>query len=207
MPASSKVDLPLAKAESISDGDSATGILYLGTGGRFCTTAIAGEKWNYVSVAALQDTKVIAGEAGGAPGSGGEGALQAVVTITVKQLCPCSACRTLHSGGCMWLTESVSLQEVCIGAGFPAGPVAPFERSPCWSMSAGRTCDPVGGPLQSSLFQRNGTLWKGSMLELFLNYSPWDRFTLERFGGLSPVGGTPNCSGERVTVLLLRRES
>ena len=56
------------------------------------------------------------------------------------------------------------------------------ERSPGWSRFAGRTCDPVGDPRWSSLFLKDCTPWKGSMLEQFVkNCSPWEGLTLEKF--------------------------
>lgn len=44
MPAGSKMDLSLAKAEPVSDGGSATGILYVRTGERSCPTPVEGEE-------------------------------------------------------------------------------------------------------------------------------------------------------------------
>jgi len=52
----------------------------------------------------------------------------------------------------------------------------------CWRRFAGRVCDPVGDPCWSSLFLKDCTPWKGTMLGQFMNScTPWEGPTLEKF--------------------------
>ncbi|KAK4827992.1 hypothetical protein QYF61_022694 [Mycteria americana] len=58
----------------------------------------------------------------------------------------------------------------------------PVKRSPHWSRFPGRACGPAGDSHWSSLFLKDCTLCKGSMLEQFLkNCSPWEGLMLEKF--------------------------
>ncbi|CAM9245182.1 unnamed protein product [Bubo scandiacus] len=70
MPASSKTDPPLAKAEPISSSGSTSGITYLRRGKSCCTTATAAGERNERNNSA--DPKVI--EEGGGGGASGTGA-------------------------------------------------------------------------------------------------------------------------------------
>ena len=55
------------------------------------------------------------------------------------------------------------------------------EKSPR-SRFSGRTCDPTGDPLWSSVLLKDCTPWKGPMPEQFVkNCSPWEGPTLEKF--------------------------
>ena len=56
------------------------------------------------------------------------------------------------------------------------------ERSPGWSSSAGRSCDPAGDPHWSGVFLKGCTPWKGPALEQFVEQcSPWEGLRLDKF--------------------------
>ncbi|KAK4807043.1 hypothetical protein QYF61_018384 [Mycteria americana] len=86
VPAGSKMDPPLAKAEPTSDSGSASVIIYLRRGKNCCTTAAERgvricERNNYA------DTKVSEeGGGGGAPGTGAEIPLQPMVKTMLEQV-------------------------------------------------------------------------------------------------------------------------
>ncbi|KAF4796351.1 hypothetical protein TURU_085957 [Turdus rufiventris] len=85
-----------------------------------------------------------------------------------------------RASGC--LKVAVTLWEAHCGAGSCQDLWTCEERSPHWSRFAGWTCDPVGDPLWSSLFQKACTLCEEPTLEQFVkNCSPWDEVMLEEF--------------------------
>ena len=89
MPAGSNTDPPLAKAEPIGDGGSASGITYLRRGEKTCTTATSAGERSENERNNCADTKVSEeGEGGGAPGTGAEIPLQPVVKTMVRQAVP-----------------------------------------------------------------------------------------------------------------------
>ncbi|PKU37621.1 suppression of tumorigenicity 5 protein isoform x4 [Limosa lapponica baueri] len=66
--------------------------------------------------------------------------------------------------------EAVTSWEAHTGADSD-GTCVPMERGPhavFWSRFSGRTCDTVGDPRWTCLFLKDCTLWKGSMLEKFM---------------------------------------
>ncbi|GAB0186353.1 acid sphingomyelinase-like phosphodiesterase 3b [Grus japonensis] len=87
MPDGSKTDLLLAKAEPISDGGSASGVMYLKRGKKTCATATAAREKSEKNNSA--DTKISAeGGAGGSPGTGAEIPLQRLDKTVVRQAVP-----------------------------------------------------------------------------------------------------------------------
>ncbi|GAB0209021.1 epimerase family protein SDR39U1 [Grus japonensis] len=130
MPAASKTDLPLAKAEPISNGGSASVITYLRRRGnkpaqqqpergvRIC------ERNNYA------DTKVSEeGEGGGAPGTRAEIPLQSVVKTMVRQAVPLQSMEV--NGG-----ADIHLQPV--GDPMPEQvDMCPMEAATPWEARAG----------------------------------------------------------------------
>ncbi|CAN0302372.1 unnamed protein product, partial [Bubo scandiacus] len=63
-----------------------------------------------------------------------------------------------------------------------AGPVIPWREEFTLEQAPGRTYDPPGDPLWSSLFLKDCTLSKGPTLEQFVKKgSPWEGLTLEKF--------------------------
>ncbi|GAB0205655.1 hypothetical protein GRJ2_003031100 [Grus japonensis] len=200
MPASSKMDPLLAKAEPISHGGSASGITELRRkktkqnktqqflqperGVRRC------ERNNFAG------TKVSAeGGAGGAPGTGAEIPLQPLEKTMVRQAVPCSPWRKDEGVQRFHLQPVEDPMPEQVEA--PEGGCDPWEahagasswqdlwphgkRSPGQSRFAGRTCDPVGDPCWSSLFLKVCTLWEGPTLEqLVKNCSPWEGLILEK---------------------------
>ncbi|GAB0180141.1 hypothetical protein GRJ2_000479400 [Grus japonensis] len=91
MPASSKTDPLLAKAEPISDGGSASGITELRRGGQnLCDTkSNCSQREKREDVRNSADTKVSAdGGGGGAPGARAEIPLQPVEKTMVRQAVP-----------------------------------------------------------------------------------------------------------------------
>jgi len=94
MPAGSKMDLPLAKAEPISDGGSTSGITQLRRGKKTWATATADRAKSENSA----NTKVgEEGGGGGAPGMRAEIPLQPVEKIMVRQSVPLQPME-FHSG-------------------------------------------------------------------------------------------------------------
>ena len=99
----------------------------------------------------------------------------------MEQISTCSLWKGPHAraGGC--LKEAVTPWGAHARAGscqdlWPRG-----ERSPCWSMFAGRACDPVGDPRLSILFLKDCTPWEGLTLEQFVkSCSPWEGLMLEQ---------------------------
>ncbi|GAB0175634.1 hypothetical protein GRJ2_000028600 [Grus japonensis] len=196
MPAGSKMDPPMTKAEPISDGGSASGVTELRRGKK-------GLLWQQQSRRGVRrcernnsaDTKVSEeGGAGGAPGAGAEIPLQPLEKTMVRQAVPLQPMEDdggaeippaahggphTRAGGC--LKEAVTPWEAHVGASswqdlWPHG-----ERSPRWSRFAGRTCDPMGDPCWSSLLLKVYTPWKGPTMEQLKNCSPWEGLTLEKF--------------------------
>ncbi|KAK4829029.1 hypothetical protein QYF61_001804 [Mycteria americana] len=197
MPAGSKMDPPLAKAEPISDGGSASVITYLRRGKKLLCNSSQERGVRVFERNNSADTKVSEeGGGGGAPGTGAEIPLQPVVKTMVRQAVPLQP-MDLHSGADIHLQpvedpmpEKVDASEAdCDPMESPcwsrllAGPVTLWrERSPLWSRFAGRTCDPVGDPRWSSLLLKDCTPWKGPMLEQFVkNCSLWEALMLENF--------------------------
>ncbi|GAB0207612.1 acid sphingomyelinase-like phosphodiesterase 3b [Grus japonensis] len=89
MPASSKTDLLLAKAEPISDSGSASGITYLRRGKKLLRKLQPERGVRICEKNNSVDTKVSEeGEGGGAPGAGAEIPLQPVVKTMVRQAIP-----------------------------------------------------------------------------------------------------------------------
>ncbi|GAB0207995.1 acid sphingomyelinase-like phosphodiesterase 3b [Grus japonensis] len=150
MPADSKTDLPLAKAEPISDSGSASVITYLRRenehqeqlqperGVRIC------ERNNSA------DTKVSEGGGGGTPGTGAEIPLQQMVKTMVRQAVPLQPME-INGGADIHLrpVEDTTPEQVDVleGSYYPmetscwsrlqAGPVAPWREEPtleqvCW---------------------------------------------------------------------------
>ncbi|KAK4826947.1 hypothetical protein QYF61_012796, partial [Mycteria americana] len=158
MPAGSKMDLPLAKAEPISNGGSVSVITQLRKTVEQQPEEMSDNERNNPT-----DTKPM--EVNG----GVDIHLQPVEDPMPEQV-------DAPEGGCD-LMESLCWSKLL------AGPMDPWrERSPCWSRFAGRTCDPVGDPRWSSLCLKDCTLCKGSMLEQFVkNCSPWEGLMLEKF--------------------------
>ncbi|KAJ7411455.1 protein pxr1-like [Pitangus sulphuratus] len=98
MPNISEADLPLTKAEPISDGGSTSVITYLRRGKSFCTGAIAAREERICESKDSVDTKVSGKEGGGgAPCARAEIPLQPMVQPMVqtmlRQLCPYSSWR------------------------------------------------------------------------------------------------------------------
>ncbi|GAB0183375.1 hypothetical protein GRJ2_000802800 [Grus japonensis] len=195
MPASSKTDPLLAKAEPISDGDSTSGVTQLRREKKpVCSSHKRRVRRCERNNSA--DTKVCEeGGAGGAPGARAEIPLQQPMGKNlVRQAVPLQPME-VHSGADTHLEpmEDFTLEQVeapeggCDPVGslrwsrLLAGRVAPWREEPRWSRFAGRTCDPMGDPRWSNLFLKNCTPWKRPMLEQFMkNCSPWEGLTLEK---------------------------
>ncbi|GAB0193217.1 epimerase family protein SDR39U1 [Grus japonensis] len=140
------MDPLLAKAEPISDGDSASGILYFKKRGenkhQEQLQAERGVRMCERNNSA--DTKVSTeGGAGGAPGAGAEIPLQPVEKTMVRQAVPLQPMEDdggaeippaarggphARAGGCP--KEAVTPWEAHAGAGFLAGPVDPRREEP-----------------------------------------------------------------------------
>ena len=89
MPAGSKTDPPLAKAEPISDGGRASGITYLRQGKKLLCNSSRKRGVRISDRNNSADTKVSEeGGRGGAPGAGAEISLQPVVKTMVRQVVP-----------------------------------------------------------------------------------------------------------------------
>jgi len=88
MPASSKMDLLLAKAEVISDGGSASVVTYLSSGKKLHKNSSTQTRGVRICERNKStDAKVSEeGERGGAPGAGAEIALQSMVKTMVRQV-------------------------------------------------------------------------------------------------------------------------
>ncbi|GAB0207045.1 epimerase family protein SDR39U1 [Grus japonensis] len=132
VPASSKMDPPLAKAETISNGGSASVITYLRKGKNCCATAAGREEQEKCERNNHADTKVSEeGGGGGGPGARAEIPLQPMVKTIVRQVVPLQPME-VHSGadihpaahggphkgaGVCALKEAVTPWRLCAGAG------------------------------------------------------------------------------------------
>ncbi|GAB0189094.1 zinc finger and BTB domain-containing protein 5 [Grus japonensis] len=163
MPAGSKTDLPLAKAELMSDGTSSSVITYLRKGKNHCATAAGSERNHYVY------TKVREDEGGGdAPGT--------MVKTMVMQIAACGGPQRSRYPPCTPWRTPYQGRWMC-----PEGRCDPME-SLHWSRFSGRTCDPTQYPHWSSLFLKDCTPWKGpALVQLMKNCSLWEGPTLEKF--------------------------
>ncbi|GAB0180481.1 hypothetical protein GRJ2_000513400 [Grus japonensis] len=160
MPASSKMDPPLAKAKPISDGGSASGITWLRRGKNHQEQLQPARGVRRCERNNPADTKVSAeGGAGGAPGAGAEIPLQPLEKTMVRQAVPLQPTEVhggaeipaaahggphAGAGGCP--KEAVTLWEARAGAGSWQDLWPHRKRSPHWSRFGGRTCDPMGDP-------------------------------------------------------------
>ena len=156
MPASSKMDPPLAKAKPISNSGSASGIVYVrGGAGLHNSNCCWRVEWEYVRAAALQtsqcrrrwcsrhqnrDSPAACGEAHGEAGC----APAAHGGLWWSRYPPAAHGRPhTKAGGCLrrlWPVGSLCWGRVL------AGPVAPRREEPRLEQFAGRTCDPAMGP-------------------------------------------------------------
>ncbi|GAB0176617.1 anoctamin-4 [Grus japonensis] len=133
MPAGCKMDLPLAKAEPISDGGSTSGITYLKEGGRGGKLLWKSSQKRGVRMCERNnsaDTKVSAeGGGGGAPGTRVEIPLQPLEKTIVRQAVPLQPME-VHSGADIHLqpVEDPMLEQVEA----PEGDCDPVG-SLCWS--------------------------------------------------------------------------
>ncbi|OPJ66951.1 hypothetical protein AV530_016904 [Patagioenas fasciata monilis] len=75
----------------------------------------------------------------------------------------------------------------------PDRTVDPMKRSSCWRRLSGRICNTTGDPCWSSLFLKDWTLWKGTMLEQFVEelWPVGRTHDGEVHEGLSSTAGTP----------------
>ncbi|GAB0210172.1 hypothetical protein GRJ2_003483000 [Grus japonensis] len=164
MPASSKTDPLLAKAEPISDSGSTSVITYLRRGKNCCTTAAAERGVRICERNNSADTKGSGGGGGGVPGTRAEIPLQPVEKTIVRQAVPLQPME-VNGGADIHLQplEDPTPEQVDV----PKGDCDSVE-SLHWSRFAGRTCDPVGNPCWSSLVLKDCTLWKGPTLEQFM---------------------------------------
>jgi len=92
----------------------------------------------------------------------------------------------------------VTPRGACTGAGSWQDLWSCGERSTRWSRFTGRASDTVGDPCWSSLFLKDCTPWKESMLEQFVkNCSLWEGLLSENFvENCVPCEGTHAESGE-----------
>jgi len=82
----------------------------------------------------------------------------------------------------MRLKEAVILWRSHAGTGSWKDLLIHGEKSPCWSKFAGRTCDPVGDALWSSVFLKGCTPWKTTTLEQFMKKcSLWEGSAMKNF--------------------------
>ncbi|KAJ7416343.1 protein pxr1-like [Pitangus sulphuratus] len=170
MPASSKMDPPLAKAKPISYGDGITGI-----------TAREERIWVRNSSADTKTSETT--EGGGAPGAKVEIPLQSMGKFTVTQAVLLQS-KEVHGGADIHLQPLEEPTPKQVGAqsrqqpcgklmleqvpGRTCGTVATGgERSSHRSRFAGRICDPMGDPQWSSLLLKDCAPWKRPMLEKF----------------------------------------
>ncbi|GAB0183645.1 AN1-type zinc finger protein 5-like [Grus japonensis] len=161
MPAGSKMDPPLAKAEPISDGGSTSGITELRKGKKTHQEQLQPERGVRRCKKLCRHPGQCRWRGGGAPGARAEIPLQLLEKTMVRQAVP------LQPMEKTMVRQPVPLQpmEVDGGAGIHFQPVedptleqveAPEGGcdpvgSPCWSRFAGRTCDPMGDLCWSSL--------------------------------------------------------
>ncbi|PKU41961.1 protein pxr1-like [Limosa lapponica baueri] len=140
MPASSKTDLPLAKAESISEGGSTSVKIYLRSGKKPAAQQQPGRGVRIYERNNSADTKVSEEKGGGgASGIGADIPLQLVVKIMVKQAVP------------------TQIMEVHNGADIYCSP----WRTPCWSRwMPEASCDPVGSPCWRRLLTGPAAPWR-----------------------------------------------
>ncbi|GAB0184744.1 hypothetical protein GRJ2_000939700 [Grus japonensis] len=197
MPASSKTDPLLAKAEPISNGGSASGITELrrekkNLGATFLQPERGVRRCERNNSA---DTKVSAEGGGGrAPGTGAEIPLQPVEKTMVRQAVPLQPMKDdgradIH----LQPVEDPTLEQVDAQRRlWPHG-------KPTLEQAPDRTCGLVergahagagllaglvtswGTPRWSSLLLKIRTLWNGPTLEQFMkNCNPWEGLTLEK---------------------------
>ncbi|XP_072707914.1 uncharacterized protein [Ciconia boyciana] len=138
MPASSKVDLPLAKAEPVGDGGSASGITYLRSGGK--TAQLQMERGVRICERnSPADTKASEERGGGgAPGAGAEIPLQPLVKTMVRQAVPLQPME-VHGGADIHLQPVEDPTPERVDA--PKGVCDPME-SPRWSRLLAGPVDP-----------------------------------------------------------------
>lgn len=101
------------------------------------------------------------------------GALQPMVKIMVRQMCPCSLWGTLCQGRWMHLVWGWDLMESPLWSRLLAGTAVCRERHPHWSRFLGKTSDSPGAPCWSRCSWR--TVPCGRDLEQFLkNCRLWE---------------------------------
>ncbi|KAK4810932.1 hypothetical protein QYF61_013340 [Mycteria americana] len=158
VPAGSKTDPPLAKAETISDGGSTSVITYLRRGKKLLCNSSRKRGLRTCERNNSADTKVSEeGRRGGAPGTGAEIPLQSVVKTMVKQVVPLQA--TKDHGG-------TDIHPAALGG--------PHARAGGCALTLWRARAGVGS--WQDLWPR-----RGPMLEQFMkNCSPWEGPMLEK---------------------------
>ncbi|GAB0179334.1 acid sphingomyelinase-like phosphodiesterase 3b [Grus japonensis] len=140
MPASTKMDPLLAKAEPISHGGSTSGITQLRRGKKHQFQPERGVRRCERNNSA--DTKVSEeGGGGGAPGAGAEIPLQPVEKTMVRQAVPRQPME-VHGGADSHLQPMEDPMPEQVDA--PEGGCDPVG-SPRWGRFAGRTCDSMEG--------------------------------------------------------------
>ena len=171
---SSMKEVPLAKAEPISDGGSTSMITYLRRG----KSATAGRRewWEHVKETTLQTQRSVKkeGKVFQAPEKRfpcspwrrprwGRLFHCSPWRSMVEQISTCSPWRTACWSRWMHPKEALAVWRPCAGAGSWQDLWLHGERSPGWSRFTGRTCDLVGYPRSKSLFLKESSLWEGPL--------------------------------------------
>jgi len=181
VPAGSKMDPLLAKAESINDVGS-TALIYLRKSRRVAQQQLVEREEIICETNNSADTKVSKEGGGrGVPGTGAEISLQPVVKTMVTQVVPLQSMEAhggadVHTAACgghptgaggRALNESAACGALQAGAGFWQE-LQPMERSPLRSRFSASTCDPVGDPTLEQSVPEGLHPMERTMLEKFL---------------------------------------
>ncbi|KAK4822884.1 hypothetical protein QYF61_021103 [Mycteria americana] len=138
MPADSKMDPLLAKAEPISDSGSTSGLTYLRRGKTSAEQKLGKRTEKYVRETTLQTPRSVKKEGGGAPVTGAEIPLQPVVKTMVRQAVPLQPME-VHGGADihLQLVEDPTPEQVDV----PEGGCDPVGNL-CWSRLLAEPVDP-----------------------------------------------------------------
>ncbi|GAB0206670.1 hypothetical protein GRJ2_003132600 [Grus japonensis] len=158
MPSGSKMDLPLAKAEPISNGGSTSVITYLRRGIKLLHNCSWKRGVRICERNNSADTKVSEeGRGGGTPGTRAEIPLQPMVKTMVRQVVPLQPME-VHGGADIHLQSMEDPMPEQVDA--PKGGCDPVE-SPHWSRPLGPHCDSMerGAHVGAGLLAGLVTLW------------------------------------------------
>lgn len=202
-PTSSKMDLPLAKAEHISDRDRISVIRHLRRVKQHCKTERTENMWEkqlWQHQGRRSGEEVLKElEKSFSP----EPMMKTVVTHgDLLQLMEVHNGIDIHTVVCGSLHARAALKERCSRGSLCwsktlRGPVAHGERHPCRNIFSLRTCNPMGYPHMSIPFLKDCIPWKIPMLYHEERQSV-ERTLVGSHEWLYSVGGIPSWSREKV---------